>query len=247
MKSIRVLLIFALSAAVLAAILAPGMLQGILPDEVISLLSLEEFPLLGTCVKITGQLVNVVRGYGHFTAEIITQAIGPNFLDEAVSLLMVAVLTIPVSLALGFLLYKPLYEGALTKAILYASLNLCSVMIAWVLYRQLYFRLLIQGVIQQNIPDAFLQQIANYATQLLSALLVGAVTIKIALTLVAAHIVLHKMILPIIGTFIRTLLFAFLTAELMILYHAPQDWQVVLPMMAVTLIVSGLSDGMFGS
>ncbi|MBQ7520671.1 MAG: hypothetical protein IJU12_10140, partial [Clostridia bacterium] len=95
--------------------------------------------------------------------------------------------------------------------------------------------------------DTVLQQVANYTTQFFSALLVGAVTIKIGVALLAAHVVLSKMVLPIIGTLIRTLLFAFLTALIMLLQYNPQDWQILLPMMLVTLIVSGLSDGLFGS
>ena len=72
-------------------------------------------------------------------------------------------------------------------------------------------------------------------------------TIKIGVALLAAHVVLSKMILPIIGTLIRTLLFAFLTAQIMLLQYNPQEWQILLPMMLVTLVISGLSDGLFGS
>ena len=37
------------------------------------------------------------------------------------------------------------------------------------------------------------------------------------------------------------------SAGIMLLQYNPQDWQILLPMMLVTLIVSGLSDGLFGS
>lgn len=247
MKGIRWIIIAALTAAVALAICAPAMLQGVLPEEIITAANMNEFPLLNTCGWIARQLLEAIRGHQQMTVEIVTKAIGPHFVDELMSLLMVSMLTIPVSMILGFLLYKPLYQGALIKGLLYLSLNLCSVMIAWIIYRQIYFRLLIEGLIQQNITDTVLQQAANYATQFFSALLVGAVTIKIGVALLAAHVVLSKMILPIIGTLVRTLLFAFLTALIMLLQYNPQDWQILLPMMGVTLVVSGLSDGLFGS
>lgn len=246
-KGIRWIIIAVLTAAVVLAICAPSMLQGILPDEVITAANMDEFPLLNSCGWIARQILEAIRGNQQMTVDIVTKAIGPHFLDELVSLLMVSMLTIPVSMILGFLLYKPLYQGALVKGVLYLSLNLCSVMIAWIIYRQIYFRLLIEGLIQKNITDTVLQQAANYATQFFSALLVGAVTIKIGVALLAAHVVMSKMILPIIGTLVRTLLFAFLTALIMLLQYNPQDWQILLPMMLVTLIVSGLSDGLFGS
>ena len=247
MKGVRAVIIIALTAAVLLAIVAPSMLQGILPEEIITAANMEEFPLLNSCGWIARQIMEAIHGHQKMTVDIVAKAIGPNFLDELMSLLMVAMLTIPVSMILGFLLYKPLYQGALVKGLLYLSLNLCSVMIAWIIYRQIYFRLLIEGLIQKNITDTVLQQAANYVTQFFSALLVGAVTIKIGVALLAAHVVLSKMILPIIGTLLRTLLFAFLTALIMLLQYNPQEWQILLPMMLVTLIVSGLSDGLFGS
>ena len=234
MKGIRWIIIAALTAAVVLAICAPAMLQGVLPEEIITAANMNEFPLLNTCGWIARQLLEAIRGHQQVTVEIVTKSIGPHFWDELMSLLMVSMLTIPVSMILGFLLYKPLYQGALIKGLLYLSLNLCSVMIAWIIYRQIYFRLLIEGLIQKNITDTVLQQAANYATQLFSALL-------------AAHVVLSKMILPIIGTLVRTLLFAFLTALIMLLQYNPQEWQILLPMMGVTLVVSGLSDGLFGS
>lgn len=247
MKAIRALAICALTAAVLLAILAPQMLAGILPDEVIHAASMDEFPLLNSCGWLARRILDAVRSHEKVTVDIVTKSIGPNFVDELLSLLMVAMLSVPVSMILGFALYKPLYEGSLPKTFLYISLNLCSVMIAWILYRQLYFRLLIEGLIQKYITDDAMQQAANYVTQFVSALLVGAVTIKIGLAVVAAHVVLHRMLLPLLGTFVRTLLFAFLTAQIMLLQNNPQEWRILLPMMAVTLIVSGLSDGLFGS
>lgn len=247
MKGIRVLCICVLTAAVLLAILAPQLLVGILPDEVIHAAEIDEFPLLSTCGSLARRILDAVYRHEKVTVDIITNAIGPHLMDEALSLLMVAMVSIPVSMALGLLLYKPLYEGLLPKAVLYVSLNLCSVMIAWVLYRQLYFRLLIQGLIQQYITDDFLQQAANYATQFFSALLVGAVAIKIGLTVVAAHMMLRKIILPILGTIVRTLLFAFLIAQILLLQQNLSEWRILLPMMAATLAVSGLSDSLFGS
>ena len=247
MKALRAIVICALTVAVLLAICAPSLLQGVLPQAVIEAAAMDEFPLLGTCSRIASQLISAIRGKETVSLDIVTHAIGPNFMDELLSLLMVAVLSIPVSLLLGFLLYKPLYKGMLVKGLLYISLNLVSVLIAWILYRQLYFRLLIENLIQQHITDETVQTVVNYATQLASAALLGAAAIKIALGLLAARVMLNKIILPIIGTLIRTLLFAFLMALLLLLQATPQDWTVIVPLMLVTLIVSGLSDGMFGS
>lgn len=247
MKAIRILLIALLTAAVLLAICAPSLLTGVLPESVIGLASMDEFPLLGTCGRIAGNLLEAINGHRQITADIVTKALGEHFFDELISLIMVAMLTIPVSMLLGFLLYKPLYKGLLAKGILYISLNLCSVMIAWMIYRHVYFRYLIEGLIKQYITDATWQSVANYATQMVSAILVGAVAIKIAVAVVAARLVLNKVIMPIIGTLIRTLLFAFLVAQIMLLEHNPTQWQPLALMMLGTLIVSGLSDGIFGS
>ena len=120
-------------------------------------------------------------------------------------------------------------------------------MIAWIIYRQVYFRYLIEGLIQQYITDETIQTVTNYVTQMASAILVGAVAIKIAVAVVAARLVLNKVVMPIIGTLIRTLLFAFLVAQIMLLQYNPDQWMVLVPMMLVTLIVSGISDGIFGS
>ena len=247
MKAFRLILIVALTAAVLVAICAPALLQGILPDNVIHMACMDEFPLLNTCGRVARSLMDVLHGQRKPALDIVTNAIGPNFLDELVALIMVAMLTIPVSMLLGFLLYKPLYNGLLTKGLLYISLNLCSVMIAWIIYRQVYFRYLIEGLIQQYITDETIQTVTNYVTQMASAILVGAVAIKIAVAVVAARLVLNKVVMPIIGTLIRTLLFAFLVAQIMLLQYNPDQWTVLAPMMLVTLIVSGISDGIFGS
>lgn len=247
MKTVRVFVICLLTAAVLAAICAPSVLQGLMPETVVSAAAMDEFPLLGTCSRIAQQLLTAIRGQEHITLGIVTNALGDHFADELLSLVVVAMITIPVSLILGALLYKPLYEGAGAKVLLYISLNLCSVMIAWIIYRQFYFRLLIEGLIQKYITDQTLQTAVNYVTQLASAALVGGVAIKIALAVVAARVVLGKILMPVIGTFIRTLLFAFLTAQIMLLHANPAEWNILVPMMLVTLIVSGISDGIFGS
>ncbi|MBO4836327.1 MAG: hypothetical protein J5564_01395, partial [Clostridia bacterium] len=114
-------------------------------------------------------------------------------------------------------------------------------------YRHVYFRLLIEGLIKRYINEAALQTAVNYITQLVSAFLVGAVAIRIAVAALAAHLVMHRVVLPVLGTLVRTLLFAFLTVQIMLLQANPADWMILLPMMAVTLILSGISDGIFGS
>ena len=162
------------------------------------------------------------------------------------SLLMVSVLTIPVSLILGFLLYKPLYSGPLVRGALYCSLNLVSVMLAWVVYRQVYFPVVVQGLIEQNITDQTMQGVVSFLTQFLSAAAIGAVTIKIALAVVAAKVVLGKVVLPLIGTLVRTFLFALIVALLMLLQADITAWTIILPLILGVLIVSGLSDCAFG-
>ncbi|MBQ7455358.1 MAG: hypothetical protein IJS53_02840, partial [Clostridia bacterium] len=186
MNTFRVIVILLLTAVVLLAICAPALLAGVLPPELVNAASLEEFPLLGTCSSVAQGLIAAIRGGQNVTAEIVTNALGDSFFDELLSLLMVAVLTIPISLALGTLLYKPLYQGALAKGLLYVSLNLCSVMIAWVIYRKVYFRLLIEELIQKNITDLTLQTIVNYATQLFSVAAIGLVVVRLILALAAA-------------------------------------------------------------
>lgn len=247
MKALRGTLIILLTAAVLLAICAPGVLRNLVPDAVLDMARMDEFPLLKTCASIARQLMDVLLGQRQATVDIVTNALGDHFVDELISLVMVAMLTIPVSMLLGFLLYKPLYKGMITKGLLYISLNLCSVMIAWIIYRQVYFRYLIEGLIQQYITDDALQTITNYVTQVASAVLVGAVAIKIAVAVVAARLVLNKIVMPIIGTLIRTLLFAFLVAEIMLLQLNPDQWMILTAMMLGTLILSGVSDGIFGS
>ena len=247
MKTLRIVIICALTAAVVLAICAPALLNGILPEAVLNAASLDEFPLLGACSQIARQLVTAIRGQEHVTLDIVTNALGDGFLDELLSLLMVAVLSIPVSLALGFALYKPLYKGLLAKGFLYASLNLCSVMIAWILYRQIYFRLLIEGLITNNINDQTLQTVVNYLTQFLSVAAFGTLAVKIAVAAVAAHVTVHRVVLPLIGTLIRTLLFAFFVALMLLLGANPAEWSVIIPMMLATLIVSAAVDGVFGS
>lgn len=245
-KALRITVIVILTAAALAAILSPALLAGFLPQNVIDLMRMDEFPLLGTCTKIGSRLISTIGGGGQLSLDIVTGAIGDSFWDEALSLLMVSVLTIPVSFLLGFALYKPLYRGVIARGLLYASLNLCSVLIAWIIYRQVYFRLLIEGVIQENITDETLRNAVNYLTQFLSVAAIGAIGVKIAVAFLAAKIMVHKIILPIAGTVIRTALFAFLTALMLLLQADPAQWRVILPTMLATLLACGLSDGLFG-
>ena len=153
MKTLRILLISLLTAAVLIMILSPSLLSGILPDEVLSAARLDEFPLLGACLTVASQLIAALRAEVLPEITIVTNAIGPTFWDELSSLLMVAVLSIPVSLLLGFLLYKPLYRGPIWKTFLYISLNLVSVTIAWIIYRHFYFSFVIEGLLMENITN----------------------------------------------------------------------------------------------
>lgn len=244
---VRLFIICLLTAAVLAAICVPGLLQGLVPQAVLDAASLDDFPLLNTCGRIARSLTDTIRGRRPLDASIFEGALDQTFWDQLVSLVMVSALSIPVSLLLGFTLYRPLYTGFFRKGLLYASLNLCSVMLAWLLYRHVYFRLLIEGLIRQYINEATLQTAVNYITQLLSAFLVGAAAVRIALAAMAAHLVLHRILLPVLGTLVRTILFAFLTVQIMLLEANPADWMILLPMMACTLIVSGITDGIFGS
>ncbi len=246
-KALRITVIVLLTAAALLAILSPALLAGILPQNVIELMHMDEFPLLGTCTKIGSRLISAVRGGETVSFDIVTGAIGDSFWDEALSLMMVSVLTIPVSLLLGFVLYKPLYKGVIARGLLYVSLNLCSVLIAWIIYRQVYFRLLIEGLIQEHITDQTLQNAVNYLTQFFSVAAIGALGVKIAVAFLAARVMVHRIILPMVGTVIRTALFAFLTALMMLWQADPAQWSVILPIMLVTLLVCGLSDGLFGS
>lgn len=70
------------------------------------------------------QLIGAVRGQVAPGLAMVTESLEADFLQGLLSLLMVSVLTIPVSLILGFLLYKPLYSGPLVRGALYCSLNL---------------------------------------------------------------------------------------------------------------------------
>ena len=212
MKSLRILLISLLTAAVLIAIISPGLLSGIIPESILSAARLDEFPLLGTCLDIASQLIASLKAEALPEITIVTNAIGPTFWDELSSLLMVSVLTIPVSLLLGFVLYKPLYRGPIWRTILYVSLNLVSVMIAWLIYRHFYFSFVIEGL----------------------------------LTALATRIVVGKIIMPILGTLIRTLLFAFFMALMLLLQSDPSTYMLALPVMLVTLILSALSDWICG-
>lgn len=246
MKTLRILLITALTAAVLVAILSPALLSGILPESILTSAKLDEFPLLGTCLTVASQLIASLKAEIMPPLSIVTTAIGPTFLDELSSLLMVAVLSIPVSLLLGFLLYKPLYRGPIWKTLLYVSLNLVSVMIAWIVYRHFYFSFVIEGLLMENITNQATLTIVNFVTQLISAAAIGTLALKIALTAIASRIVIGKIIMPVIGTLIRTLLFAFFMALLLLWQSDPAVYALSLPLMLVTLIVSAVSDWIFG-
>lgn len=247
MKALRFVIILILTAMAALIICAPSLLQQYLPAEIVSAASLDDLPLLNTCGRIARQLLEVLEGDRAPAMEIVTNAIGDGFMDELIALVMVALMTIPVAAVLNILLYKPLYSGPVVKGLLYVSLHLCSVMIAWFLYRQVYYRLLIEGVIQQYINSETLQTAVNYLTQGISALLVGAVAIKILVAFMAAQVVLHKILMPIIGTLVRTLLFVFLVTEIMLLQANPDHWKMLALMMLGTAVLSGISDAIFGA
>lgn len=246
MKLVRWLLVSLLTAAAVMMIMSPSLLVGVLPQAWLDAASLKDFPLLKNCTALAGQLIGAVRGQVAPGLAMVTESLEADFLQGLLSLLMVSVLTIPVSLILGFLLYKPLYSGPLVRGALYCSLNLVSVMLAWVVYRQIYFPVVVQGLIEQNITDQTMQGVVSFLTQFLSAAAIGAVTIKIALAVVAAKVVLGKVVLPLIGTLVRTFLFALIVALLMLLQADITAWTIILPLILGVLIVSGLSDCAFG-
>ena len=241
MKLVRWILVLLLTAAAVVMAMSPSLLVGVLPQAWLDAASLKDFPLLKSCTALAGQLIGAVRGQVAPGLAMVTESLEADFLQGLLSLLMVSVLTIPVSLILGFLLYKPLYSGPLVRGALYCSLNLVSVMLAWVLYRQIYFPVVVQGLIEQNITDQTMQGVVSFLTQFLSAAAIGAVTIKIALAVVAA-----KVVLPLIGTLVRTFLFALIVALLMLLQADITAWTIILPLILGVLIVSGLSDCAFG-
>ncbi len=246
MKTLRVLLISVLTAAVLIAIISPAMLSGVIPDSILTAAKLDEFPLLGACLDIASQLIASLKAEALPEITIVTNAIGPTFWDELSSLLMVSVLTIPVSLLLGFLLYKPLYRGPIWRTLLYVSLNLVSVMIAWIIYRHFYFSFVIEGLLIENITNQATLTLVNFVTQLVSAAAIGTLALKVVLTALATRIVVGKIIMPILGTLIRTLLFAFFMALMLLLQSDPTTYMLALPVMLVTLILSALSDWICG-
>lgn len=246
MKTLRILLISLLTAAVLLMILSPALLTGILPDSLLTAAKLDEFPLLGTCLTIASQLIAALKAEALPEISIVTNAIGPTFWDELSSLLMVAVLSIPVSLILGFLLYKPLYRGPIWKTLLYVSLNLVSVTIAWIIYRHFYFSFVIEGLLMENITNKATLTIVNFITQLVSAAAIGTLALKIALTAIATRVVIGKILMPVLGTLIRTLLFAFFMALLLLLQSDPATYMLSLPVMLATLMLSAISDWIFG-
>jgi len=235
-----------LTLAVFIVILSPALLQGILPDDIIHAARMDEFPMLGSCIDIAKQLLSAIQQQTLPEVNVVTGALGPTFLDEISSLLMVAVLSIPISLCLGILLYKPLYHGVLKRALLYISHNLVSVMLAWILYRQFYFKFLIEGVLMENLTNQATLTIVNFVTQLFSAAAIGALAFKAMLAMLATRIVIGKIIMPVIGTLLRTLLFAFLIALMLLLQANPGDYILTLPMMLLTLLISGVNDWIFG-
>ncbi len=246
MKAVRWILIAVLTAAAVIMIMFPSLLAGVMPQTWLDAVSLQDFPLLRTCSALAARLIQLLHGQIAPNLAVVTESLEDHLLQGILSLLMVSVLTIPVSLILGFLLYKPLYSGPLVRGALYCSLNLVSVMIAWVLYRQVYFPTVIQGLIEKNIADQTAQNIAGALTQLLSAAAIGTIAIKAALAIVAAKLVMSKVILPLIGTLVRTFLFALIVALLMLLQADVTIWTVVLPAIVAILIIGGLSDCAFG-
>jgi len=246
MKTLRIILIILLTAAVLLVITSPALLSGILPENILTAAKIEEFPLLGSCVKMATQLIASLKAEEMPPITVVTNAIGPTFWDELSSLLMVAVLSIPVSLLLGFLLYKPLYRGPIWKTLLYISLNLVSIMIAWIIYRHFFYTLVIEGLLMKNITNTTALTIANFLTQLASAAAIGTLALKIALAAIATRIVIGKIIMPIIGTLIRTLLFAFFIALILLMQSDINAYLLALPVMLATLGLSAISDWIFG-
>ena len=132
------------------------------------------------------------------------------------------------------------------KTLLYVSLNLVSVMIAWIIYRHFYFSFVIEGLLMENITNQATLTIVNFVTQLISAAAIGTLALKIALTAIASRIVIGKIIMPVIGTLIRTLLFAFFMALLLLWQSDPATYALSLPVMLVTLMISAVSDWIFG-
>ena len=246
MKTLRILLISLLTAAVLIAIVSPGLLSGVMPETILTAAKLDEFPLLGTCLHLATQLISSLRAQALPEVTIVTNAIGPTFFDELSSLLMVSVLSIPVSLLLGFLLYKPLYRGPIWKTLLYVSLNLVSIMTAWIIYRHFYFSFVIEGLLIENITNQATLTIVNFVTQLVSAAAIGTLALKVALTALATRVVIGKIIMPVLGTLIRTFLFAFFMALLLLLQSDPGNCTLALPLMLATLMISAVSDWIFG-
>ena len=246
MKPLRTILIIALTAAVLLAIASPALLSGILPESILTAAKLDEFPLLGSCVKIASQLISALKAETLPPITVVTNAVGPSFWDELSSLLMVAVLSIPVSLLLGFFLYKPLYRGPIRKTLLYISLNLVSVIAAWIIYRRFYFTFVIEGLLMENITNTATLTVVNFLTQLISAAAIGTLALKVALAALATRIVVGKIIMPIIGTLIRTLLFAFFIALILLLQSDPSTYLLTLPVMLATLGLSAVTEWIFG-
>ncbi|MCQ2454356.1 MAG: hypothetical protein MJ136_07445 [Clostridia bacterium] len=247
MKTVRLAIVTALSAAAILLILSPSVLSGILPPAIIDAASLTEFPLLGACTHLAESLIDAIQNHQMPEVQIVLSAIGDNIVEELMALLMVAVLSIPVSMLLGTFIYKPLYKGPFLRIPLYASLNLVSVLTAWILYRQCYFQPLIQDWLKISIPDVTVQTLVSSAMQLLSAAAIGTIAIKIALSALMAKLVIGKIIFPLIGVFIRTLLFAFITALMLLLHATPMLWTTILPLLLVTLLLSGASDCAFRS
>lgn len=167
MKLVRWILVLLLTAAAVVMVMSPSLLVGVLPQAWLDAASLKDFPLLKSCTALAGQLIGAVRGQVAPGLAMVTESLEADFLQGLLSLLMVSVLTIPVSLILGFLLYKPLYSGPLVRGALYCSLNLVSVMLAWVVYRQVYFPVVVQGLIEQNITDQTMQGVVSFLTQFL--------------------------------------------------------------------------------
>ena len=146
-----------------------------------------------------------------------------------------------VLLILAFLLYRPVAENG-WKLLLYASLYLCSMLIAWALYRKVYFAGLIEGLIKDNINDQTLQTIVNYLTQMVSVAAIGVIALRIAAGLLAAKLVIGHIVVPALLALLRAILFAFILALLYLWQAQPSVWQTVLPLIAGALLISALTD-----
>ena len=104
LKLVRWILVLLLTAAAVVMVMSPSLLAGVLPQAWLDAASLKDFPLLKSCTALAGQLIGAVRGQVAPGLAMVTESLEADFLQGLLSLLMVSVLTMPVSLILGFLL-----------------------------------------------------------------------------------------------------------------------------------------------